>query len=60
MVQITNAHKGLAMGVLLIVVMAAIVAIIAILIITRQTDFISKVARYLGSLLTFNITSKLP
>ena len=55
MAQTTNAHKGLAMGVLLIVVISAIVAIITVLIITGQTDFISKVARYLGSLLTFKL-----
>jgi len=54
-VQITNAHKGLAMGVLLIVVIAVIVAIVAVLIITTQTDFISKAAKYLGSLLTFKL-----
>ena len=44
--------KGLATGVLLIVVMSVIVAMVAIFILATQTDFISNAALYLGNLLT--------
>jgi len=52
---ITNAYKGLAMGVLLVVIMSVIIAVVFILIISGQTDFISKTARFLGSLLTVRL-----
>ena len=53
--RIANAYKGLAMGVLLVVIMAMIVVIIIALIFSGQTKFISDAAAYLSSLLTFKL-----
>ena len=55
MARVINAYKGLAMGVLLIVVMAVICVLVSILVITGQTDFISKAALFLASLLTIKL-----
>lgn len=53
--RITNAHKGLALGTLLIIILAVAVMIASILIFTGQSDFLTRVAKYLGSLLVVKL-----
>ena len=55
MVLKTNASKGLATGVLLVVVVSVIVALIIFIVIGSQTGFLDNTAKFLADLLSVKL-----